>query len=123
MACAPADNNEAGATAQATLAQGTTAAAQPGDAPAAVMPAPPARQPLFQDENLPSFFRRPGWSPDGACLPLPGLNCCRGGLLSTIVLSPIVFETSQGHWASRMAVCPRLWAARKQLEAPQCMCM
>lgn len=32
---------------------------------AALMPAPPARHPLFQDETLGSFFRRPAWSPDG----------------------------------------------------------
>src|SRR6185312_125465 len=27
--------------------------------------------PMFVDETLPSFFRRPGWSPDGTFLLLP----------------------------------------------------
>lgn len=29
------------------------------------MPPPPPKHPLFLDENLPSFFRRLAWSPDG----------------------------------------------------------
>lgn len=39
------------------------------DAPA--KPAKPSKHYLFHDENLPSFFRRLSWSPDGSFLAVP----------------------------------------------------
>ncbi len=58
-----ADNNDAGTAPNAQAAANGEPAAPPPPPP--VMPAPPARHPLFQDEDLSSFFRRPDWSPDG----------------------------------------------------------
>jgi hypothetical protein len=47
------------------------AAAAAAAAPAPADAKPPPRAPLFHDENMPSFFRRLAWSPDGSFLAAP----------------------------------------------------
>jgi chromatin assembly factor 1 subunit B len=92
-----------------TLAKRVVAPPAPAPAPGAATgaaPAPdakPERHPLFQDEAVPSFFRRLAWSPDGAFLAAPaGLHRAPG--------SPKEVHTAyiyaRGRWAAPVAHLP-----------------
>lgn len=87
----------------------------PPSAPATPPPAPPSRAtPLFADESLLSFFRRPAWSPDGHLLALPaGIVVARGagGVAGPLAASTVSAATppsaavsnavhvyAAGHW-------------------------
>ena len=60
-----------GALANAAAHAAATAAAGGGGAPPPPPLPPLPRLPLFMGEELPSFFRRLGWAPDGSCLIVP----------------------------------------------------
>jgi len=68
--------------------------------------AAPPRAPLFHDENMPSFFRRLSWSPDGSFLALPaGLEApAAAGAKKTAGNATWLFR--RGAWAAPAASIP-----------------
>lgn len=63
----------------------------------------PERQPLFLDECIPSFFRRPAWSPDGSFLVLPaGMQRIAG--TSREINTAYLY--ARGKWAAPVAHLP-----------------
>lgn len=81
---------------------------------------PPFRHHLFHDENLPSFFRRLAWSPDGAFLIIPaghiktptdsaGLNTCYVFSRKNLT-RPVLHVPSGSKPAVAVRFCPKLFA-------------
>ena len=63
----------------------------------------PQRHALFHDESMPSFFRRPSWSPDGSCLIVPA------GIFKAEVQSNeqnTAYLYARGKWTSPVAYVP-----------------
>ncbi|EFJ49718.1 hypothetical protein VOLCADRAFT_58980, partial [Volvox carteri f. nagariensis] len=83
-----------------------------------------AKQPLFSDDSLPTFFRRLAWSPDGAFLAAPA------GVYRAAASAPATSTThvfSRGDWSSPalslpclskgalvVRFCPQLFRASQQ---------
>lgn len=65
--------------------------------------AQPQRQALFHDESLPSFFRRPSWSPDGSFLIVPA-GVYRADVGSAEQNTAYLY--ARGKWASPVAHVP-----------------
>lgn len=64
----------------------------------------PFRHPLFLDEvSLPSFFRRPGWSPDGSFLVLPS-GTYKARKDGSDIYTAYIF--ARGHWDTPVAHLP-----------------
>lgn len=64
---------------------------------------PPMRFPMFLDESVPSFFRRPAWSPDGSFVVVPAGTYKRdpnAGELNTVYLY------ARGKWTAPVAHLP-----------------
>ncbi|GIL93395.1 hypothetical protein Vretimale_17474 [Volvox reticuliferus] len=87
-----------------------------------------AKQPLFCDDSLPTFFRRLAWSPDGAFLAMPA-GMYRAGISAPVTSTTHIF--SRGDWSgpalslpclSKGALvvrfCPRLFRAPRPLPPP-----
>ncbi|GLI71162.1 hypothetical protein VaNZ11_016228 [Volvox africanus] len=86
-----------------------------------------AKQPLFCDDSLPTFFRRLAWSPDGAFLAMPA-GMYRAGISAPVTSTTHIF--SRGDWSgpalslpclSKGALvvrfCPRLFRAPQPPES------
>ena len=65
--------------------------------------AQPQRHALFHDESMPSFFRRPSWSPDGSCLIIPA------GIFKAEVQAAeqnTAYLYARGKWTAPVAYVP-----------------
>jgi len=75
---------------------------------AAGAPAPP-RAPMFHDENMPSFFRRLAWSPEGSVLAAPaGQAAARGAAAGAPPAQPrnVTWLFKRRAWAAPAAALP-----------------
>ena len=98
------------AGADAVLHSKIVTAPAPAGAPGAAAGAPaPPRAPMFHDENLPSFFRRLAWSPEGSVLAAPaGLAAARGAAAGGPPAQPrnVTWLFKRRAWAAPAAALP-----------------
>lgn len=103
------DNTAPAATAEAGAGAGASSSTGSGSAPQ-----PALKHHVYLDENVPSFFRRPAWTPDGSLLVTP-CGSLRTAASASTQPRPTTYVFQRGQFATPLAHLPCATSAKPSI--------